>query len=356
MNGLPAVRSDLDCDILYPRPSGLWPAVLVGGGFGTYDPRSQVVVAVDPSRDDQLPALGGWLRTGELVAYRPRQRATVRIASVAGNRYVKVLRPAKARKLEHLFTDVLGTQYLPVAPQLPELVDSYPAGGFLVFAEVGGSSLHESASTAGPVRLATVGGAVARFHSLAARGVRHGRDPAGLDGWMEWVARHDPCPEEGFRSELRTLALQLDPPAGSPSVLIHGDLHDKNVFLDGDRVGFIDLDSVRVGHPAEDLGNLAAHLVLRAIQADLQAPSPLEATTDLLRGYRQAGGVVSTSDVVALGAQTLLRLACVYRFRGRWRSVTTSLLRACKIWHTEEQGLARLRGGPEPTADRERIG
>ena len=331
-------RNDLRWDILYPRQSGIWPAVLAKPGrYGTYDPGTKSVREVDPYRDDELPALRGWLTRGELVAYRPRRRATVRIVSTAGNRYVKVVRPAKAHKMERLFTDVLGAS--PAAsvtsPQLPQLTYSHPSKGFLVLTEVAGDSLHELAPDPGSRILAAVGGAVARFHSLSTSGVRERRDSGRPDRWVEWVEGHDPSQNPEFRKELRRAASQLAPFRSSNSVLVHGDLHDKNVFVDGGQVGLIDVDSMRVGHPAEDLGNLAAHLVLRALQAGVRLPSPLEATADMLHGYRDAGGVVSAPGVVAEGAQTLLRLACIYRFRRRWSHLTPALLRECEVWQVD---------------------
>lgn len=354
VNYAPALP-DLRWDILYPRHTGLWSGVLVDGGYGTYDPSSRGVAKVDPCRDDRLPALKGWLDRGELVAYRPRHRATVRITSTAGNRYVKVVRSRKAHRLERLFTDTLTSAIRVGAPQLPEVVDSHPGGGFLVLTEVAGGSLHEFAPNAGPRRLTAVGRGVARFHSISASSVLRGRDPTGPEVWLDWVERHDPCPDYGFRSDLRSVACGVGPSVLPPSVLIHGDLHDKNVFVDGEQVGFIDLDSVQIGHPAEDLGNLAAHLVLRALQAGDRALSPFDATTDLLRGYRAAGGVVSTASVVAVGARTLLRLACLYRFRRRWRNLTSALLRESQVWQADGRQPGLLHGSAKPFSGNERI-
>ena len=190
MNCANVSRNDLRWDILYPRQSGFWPAVLAEPGrYGTYDPGTKSVREVDPYRDDELPALRGWLTRGELVAYRPRRRATVRIVSTAGNRYVKVVRPAKAHKMERLFTDVLGAS--PAAsvtsPQLPQLTYSHPSKGFVVLTEVVGDSLHELAPDPGSRILAAVGGAVARFHSLSTSGVRERRDSGRPNRWVKWV-------------------------------------------------------------------------------------------------------------------------------------------------------------------------
>lgn len=47
---------------------------------------------------------------------------------------------------------------------------------------------------------------------------------------------------------------------------MHGDLHDKNIFIDPKfGVGYVDIDGVRDGPIATNIGNLAAHLHLRTL-------------------------------------------------------------------------------------------
>ena len=68
------------------------------------------------------------------------------------------------------------------------------------------------------------------------------------------------CPE--FREEVEAIAREvlggLEDVALSP---VHGDLKPDHVFLDGDRVTLIDLDSAALGDPARDAAQLYAYLV-----------------------------------------------------------------------------------------------
>src|SRR5699024_1543681 len=48
--------------------------------------------------------------------------------------------------------------------------------------------------------------------------------------------------------------------------LLHRDLDDKQLLVDGDGVGMLDVDTLGLGDPALDVGNLLAHLDLRVGQ------------------------------------------------------------------------------------------
>ncbi|MGB1655687.1 MAG: hypothetical protein ACPHJY_14965, partial [Acidimicrobiales bacterium] len=91
--------------------------------------------------------------------------------------------------------------------------------------------------------------------------------------------------------------------------------------------GIIDLDSLGVGDPALDVGNLAAHVLLRA----LQRGNPIEI------GRREASVVLFAHPSGELGGQiwgarTLFRLSILYRFRMRWAYLVPTLLRESARW------------------------
>lgn len=123
-----------------------------------------------------------------------------------------------------------------------------------------------------------------------------------------------------------------DPPPSGLRSLVHGDLHDRNVLLDGARGGIIDLDGVGVGDPAIDVGNLAAHVVLRALQrGDEVADGRAEALA-------VAAGHPAGESAAPWVARTLFRLAVLYRFRIRWAHLTPILLRESVRW-SDADGL-----------------
>ena len=70
------------------------------------------------------------------------------------------------------------------------------------------------------------------------------------------------CPE--LRAEVEALAAAVG--AGLtdvPPAPIHRDLKTDHIFLSGDRVIFIDLDSVVLGDPVRDPAHLVAHITAR---------------------------------------------------------------------------------------------
>ncbi len=77
------------------------------------------------------------------------------------------------------------------------------------------------------------------------------------------------CGFRAYRGRIpceRVLHRLPGPPVLERLALAHGDLHDGNVVLTGAGVGLLDLDGVVAADPAEDVGNLWARLVLRAVQ------------------------------------------------------------------------------------------
>jgi hypothetical protein len=58
---------------------------------------------------------------------------------------------------------------------------------------------------------------------------------------------------------------------------LHGDLHDKNILVDGGVVRLLDPDSLRAGRREEDEGNLSAHVALRVLQRGDSGDAALEA-------------------------------------------------------------------------------
>jgi Ser/Thr protein kinase RdoA (MazF antagonist) len=68
---------------------------------------------------------------------------------------------------------------------------------------------------------------------------------------------------------------------------LHGDLHLNNILADGERVGFVDLDDLRTGPAAADLGSFIAGLIYRGMLHG-QAPSmPEAAVAGFLDGYAE---------------------------------------------------------------------
>jgi aminoglycoside phosphotransferase (APT) family kinase protein len=109
-------------------------------------------------------------------------------------------------------------------------------------------------------------------------------------------------------------------------VPIHRDLHDKQVLVEpGGGIGVLDFDTLALGDPALDLGNLLAHLDLRALQHRCSEVDAERLGAALLDGY---GTRTTLRERAAAYAQaTRVRLACVYAFRPSWPGLPDQLLR-----------------------------
>jgi aminoglycoside phosphotransferase (APT) family kinase protein len=115
------------------------------------------------------------------------------------------------------------------------------------------------------------------------------------------------------------LADRLDalPLPQETSGFVHGDLHDKQIFLHGDAAHLIDLEGVGSGDPNFDLANLAEHLRLRSLQ---QSGTDDGSADELMRRAGLAPDLQLRWRVLVRA-----RLAGVYALRPRWAQLTERL-------------------------------
>ena len=329
--------------VAYPRRCGTWAAAGRDENgariYGVYDPATRASRLVRPEDDRQLPALAAWAARGELLAYRVGRRAVVRLRHPEGDvRYAKILRPARLEPLLrrlHVVEQAAGR----AAEEFPQLapVRAVATDGAVVFGHLSGTALHDLVMTeAAPAvdrALVDVARSLAAFHRTPADGLDLPRvDPGPPPAeWAELVARHDPGLRSRYEAVLPKLPERPVPSTSGRPRLVHGDLHDRNVLL-GRRVGLLDLDGLRLGDPVEDVGNLAAHLVLRSLQRNAPADEGRRQAAVLFEAYRRAGGCIEGDEAVDVGAVTLFRLACLYRFRRRWTGLVAALLDESQHW------------------------
>ncbi|MEE6288037.1 hypothetical protein V2J52_10285 [Georgenia sp. MJ173] len=272
----------------------------------------------------------------QLIAHRPGRRAVVRLAGADGTprEFVKVVRPSKAADLARrggLVATLIGDD-VPV----PRLLDeSGLARGVLRWSVVPGRTLHDLGAAAGwtadEARAAwrAAGRAVAHLHDapVAQVSARHGATDE-LDAaaaWLHPAVGHglldaDLVARAGERVTADLAADDRDPVLG----VLHRDLHDKQLLLDDDgTVGMIDVDTLAVGERALDVANLLVHLELRQAQGLLTAELAAAARDGFLAGLDAR---LPAARVAAYARATRLRLAGVYAFRPRWRTVAADLL------------------------------
>jgi Ser/Thr protein kinase RdoA (MazF antagonist) len=108
-------------------------------------------------------------------------------------------------------------------------------------------------------------------------------------------------------------------------VVIHRDLHEKQVMIDGDHATFIDLDTLAVGEAALDIANFLVHLDLR-VALGLPVERARATATAFLDAYHPSRAVVER--IAAHAAVTRIRLACVYAFRPLQAALAVHLVTA----------------------------
>jgi len=221
------------------------------GEGGSWEPEER---AIEPLR--YRTELGAALR----YTLRARERATGRRATVRA--YLKVYRDGRGEPTWHLLRRLAARAapadpYAVVAP-IAYLADLHT----LVLEEAPGKPLLELLLAGrDPAIMRPVARAVAAFnqdegvpvpreHSRADQ-LAQVRRAARLVAWA--------CPQVAAEVEALTAAVVDGLPDAAPGPM-HRDLKADHVFLDGDRVVFIDLDSVALGDPVRDPAHLWAYL------------------------------------------------------------------------------------------------
>jgi|GEM_PF-3342666 len=127
--------------------------------------------------------------------------------------------------------------------------------------------------------------------------------------------------------------------AEKKTVPVHRDFYDKQLLVGANRITLLDTDTLSFGDPASDVGNFLAHLILRSNQHLLPEKTLAQAKKDFLEAYNSNTSLVMGKEfekrIKWWEAATLLRLACLYSLRPRWRKLALPLL---------EQSEKTLRG------------
>ncbi len=204
----------------------------------------------------------------EVVAYRPTERAVVRVTDRHGEAFfLKVLPPDAVDAIAERHRRLRA-----VGVPAPRVVFTDPGHGFVLIESVNGATLRDRIKRGDAVwpepvaiadmldRLATVtiegaewGGRATRTHDAPA----HARMLASiLPGRRDTLAEL----ERLFAGEFTSVERRR-------GRVVHGDLHESQLFCDdgGALVGLIDFDDLGPGDPLDDPAVLLGHLEYRAL-------------------------------------------------------------------------------------------
>jgi hypothetical protein len=221
----------------------------------------------------------------ELMAYTPEKAATVRCTDGHGStvgfaklqdgdegrRSVATLRAVRRGIAEH------GSL------RLPDAVGYLPEHHLALFSPAPGRPLHQLDRAAVPAAMGALGAALSVLHAQPTEGfaafTRLEPDQVAAAGHLVTAARPDLVP---VTEALLGVLLRTAPPPGPP-VLLHGDLHPKNVLVHDSGVSLVDLDQAGVGAAAAELGGTLARLWCPRPGDEID-PGTAEAAADALLG------------------------------------------------------------------------
>jgi len=323
-------------EVIHARPSGSW-----SGRSGRGRATQHLVLEPGamaprkPAEDTDLPGLRP-LAHGSVLAYRPGRRAVVRFGS--DGPFLKVVRPRRTAALVERHTALLSAAAGTLAPRMPAIEAVDLAFGTVELEALPGEALSDALLNVDRRRrrasLAVAATMLERFHGIDGDLLRQLGPPSAGGHPTEWfaaLATIHPGLQQLHRPVLERL-VELDAAGdlvGPATSAVHGDLHDRNVLLDGEQGALIDLDGAGFGDPAIDTGNLAAHVFLRALQRG-----------DTAREGRDEAGVLlgrlpHEGRAVLQGASTLYRLSVLYRMRPRSARHCATLLSESWRWATD---------------------
>jgi hypothetical protein len=215
-----------------------------------------LAAALDPDQVSAMLAdLGVTVGTpvAQLRAYRPGRRAVVEVRAGEHRLFIKVVRPHTAERLHR--RHLLLADHVPV----PRPLGWSPEQGVLVLQALGGVTLRQTllAGMTPPSGAAVV----SMLDALPAP-----QWPARLAGWQaDRFATMIASILPSLRHRVRALALTLGDAERAvdtePLVPVHGDLHEAQLMVHGERItGLLDVDTCGPGRRIDDLAAMVGHL------------------------------------------------------------------------------------------------
>jgi aminoglycoside phosphotransferase (APT) family kinase protein len=262
----------------------------------------------------------------EVVAYRPIERAVLRIRNGEQTFYVKIVRPERASLMLYRY-EHLRSHGLPV----PTVIAADADQGWILLEELDGPTLRELIKSDAP-KWVEPGRFRGMVQDLAAC------DPAGLpavrsrilDAPIHAAILATVLPSERLRLEhfgaLMTAA--LDASIQRPPKVIHGDLHEGQIVIGQGRIaGLLDIDDVGPGDPIDDVIVPVGHLRYRASVSSRNANRITALADDLLMAFASD---YSRADL-AIGVSAVLIGVATSPFRQQQPDWPTSVARVLDL-------------------------
>lgn len=256
------------------------------------DAPDEGLLVVDAMADRRLPALRHLVRTGRVAPWLAEHGLPVdphtsprTLAHKPGRRWVGRLPLTGERAGEHVvlrayrsdeFDAALAAHHL-IDPsrcpsvRLPRILRTHRRGlialahlpGRTLDATVDATSLRRLGASLGELHASRARVSEAPTRSVGPRPTRNGGlEPVTFPTGLDVIAPVLGTAVDDAADVHAAASAALRP---SPGSIIHGDLSLDQVIADGDTLGIIDLDRVRVGNPLDDVASLLAMAALGAL-------------------------------------------------------------------------------------------
>ncbi len=281
--------------------------------------------------------LGGGAISYELLAHRLGKRAVLRArgdgkAGAPESAIVKLYKRNSSTamdgaKHQAALSVMLGRDDSPIAA--PVVIAEIPETAAFVMADVAGTSLRDLVGSARENAMVNAGAAIASLHGapvggLAPYGIMDEIDL--LAGWTAFIANTSTDAGTTFARALERVCGDLRRCAQPIRAPIHRDFHERQIICKGGSATLIDFDTLRLGDPAQDLGNFLAHLRFADLKSGSKDGACAEAFLDGYRRTMRRGLETGLGNIANHMRATLLRLALINWFSERNRHLVDPLL------------------------------
>ena len=183
----------------------------------------------------------------------------------------------------------------------------------------------------GTAEASLVGEEIARFHRVAPAGLvvprPFGDDLVKATDGLKMLAAWIPDCAKTARELAACLSARAPDRVARP-VLVHGDLHGKNMLVSPDGLTFIDLERMAVGSPAIDLGYLLGVATALELRRPGWSPDAVAFAHRVIAAYRQTGLEVSEGSIAWYRQLALVEQAVLVtrHLESNWRTLVPELL------------------------------
>ena len=277
------------------------------------------------------PVTGGGAVRVQVVAYRPTERAVVRVTDEQERTfYLKAVPPGQVESMT-----VRHAAMRRAGVPAPEILQADERNGLLLLEAMPGATLRErikSGRGAWPRPealtdlLAAIDSAIAGPMLPPARASRT-RDALAHTRLLAATVPDAADELDALRSRLQDSVTAVEQRSGT---VIHGDLHEAQLFVDHDGAitGIIDLDDVGPGDPLDDPAVLLGHLEYRALTGE---PATAELLRPRIRGLTDRFASIHGGSELELAIAAVLTGLATGPFRSQspqWRELTATVIGA----------------------------